>query len=184
MSIKNCKLILYIYIFIFICCESEPDIQPPEDEEMLLEDYGSSYNIIQGEVCDNHCIRCHIAGNTYAAESGLILTADISYESLINVIPNNEKAARDGLFRVSSAGGIQGTNKSFLIEKINAPNMDHFYDDHDEYGSIMPIGPLYLTNGQIDFIWDWISEGAPDTGHVAYLAFLDNIEIIYPEFTP
>ena len=184
MSIKNSKLIIYIYIFIFISCESEPDIHPPEDEEMFLEDYGSSYNIIQGEVFDKHCISCHIAGNTYAAESGLILTADISYESLINVIPNNEDAAGDGLFRVSSAGGIQGTNKSFLIEKINAPNMDHFYDDHDEYGSIMPIGPLYLTNGQIDFIWDWISEGAPDTGHVASLAFLDNIERYDPEFTP
>ena len=187
MSIKNSKLILYIlyiYMFIFVSCESEPDIRPPEDEEMLLEDYGSSYNIIQGEVFDKHCISCHIAGNTYAAESGLILTADISYESLINVTPNNEDAAGDGLFRVSSAGGIQGTNKSFLIEKINAPNMDHFYDDHDEYGSIMPIGPLYLTNGQIDFIWDWISEGAPDTGHVANLAFLDNIERYDPEFTP
>ncbi len=62
MSIKNSKLILYI--FIFISCESEPDIRPPENEEMLLEDYGSSYNIIQGEVFDKHCISCHIAGNT------------------------------------------------------------------------------------------------------------------------
>ena len=120
-------------MFIFVSCESEPDRQPREDEEVLLEDYGSSYNIIQGEVFDKHCISCHIAGNTYAAESGLMLTADISYESLINVIPNNEDAAGEGLFRVSSAGGIQGTNKSFLIEKINAPNMDHFYNDHDEY---------------------------------------------------
>ena len=187
MSLKHSKLILYIiyiYIFIFISCESEPDIQPPQDENLLLEDYESSYNIIQGEIFDKYCISCHIAGNTYAGESGLILTADISYESLINVIPNNEYAAGDGLFRVSSAGGIQGTNKSFLIEKINAPNMDHFYDDHEEYGSIMPIGPLYLTNGQIDFIWDWISEGAPGIGHVANIAFFDNIERYDPEFTP
>ena len=105
MRIKNSKLILYIIsfsLFVFISCEKEPDIRP-----------GSSYKIIQGEIFDKYCISCHTAGNTYAEESGLILTADISYESLINVTPNNEYAAGDGLFHVSSAGGIQGTNKSF-----------------------------------------------------------------------
>jgi len=186
MRIKNSKLTLYIfsiYLFVFISCESEAGIRPPQEENMSLEDYESSYNIIQGEIFDKYCISCHIAGNPYAAESGLILTADISYASLINKIPNNEYAAGDELFRVSTAGGIQGTNKSFLIEKINARNMEHF-NTHAGYGSIMPIGPLYLTNGQIDFIWDWISEGAPETGQVADISFLDNIERYDPEFIP
>ena len=131
MRIKNSKLTLYIFyicLFIFISCESQPDIPPPKDEDMSLEDYESSYDIIQGEIFNKYCISCHIVGNTYAAESGLILTADISYESLINVIPNNEYAAGDGLFRVSSAGGIQGINKSFLIEKINGEKVPAFRD--------------------------------------------------------
>ena len=137
MRIKNSKLILYvfyIYLFVFISCESEPDMPPPQDD-IPLEDYESSYDIIQGEIFDKYCISCHIAGNPYAVESGLILTGDISYESLINVIPNNEYAAGDSLFRVSTASSSdtsahQGLWESFLIVKIDAPRIDHLYNDH------------------------------------------------------
>ena len=50
MRIKNSKLTLYIfsiYLFVFISCESEAGIRPPQEENMSLEDYESSYNIIQ-----------------------------------------------------------------------------------------------------------------------------------------
>jgi len=186
MSLKHSKLILYVFyicLFIFISCESESDIQPPQDEAMLLEDYESSYHIIQVEIFDKYCTSCHVAGNTYAEESRLILTSDTSYASLINVIPNNEAAQSDGLLLVGT-DGLQSLYASFLWEKINAPNQENFYSDHPYYGALMPLGSPALTNGQIDFIGDWISEGAPGTGHVADISFLDNIERYDPEFTP
>ena len=191
MRIKNSKLILYvfyIYIFVFISCESEPDMPPPQDD-IPLEDYESSYDIIQGEIFDKYCISCHIEGNPHAVESGLILTGDISYESLINVIPNNEYAAGDSLFRVSTASSSdtsahQGLWESFLIEKIDAPRIDHLYNDHPGYNSIMPLGGPYLTNGHIAFIGDWIIKGAPKTGHVADITSLDDIERYDSTFTP
>ena len=76
-------------MFIFISCESESGIRPPQEENMSLEDYESSYNIIQGEIFDKYCISCHVEGHTYAEESGLILTSDTSYQSLINEYPKN-----------------------------------------------------------------------------------------------
>ena len=56
MSLKHSKLVLYVFyicLFIFISCESELGIQPPQEENTLLKDYESSYDIIQGEVFDN-----------------------------------------------------------------------------------------------------------------------------------
>ena len=42
----------------------------------------------------------------------------------------------------------------------------------------------FLTNGEINFIKEWIGNGAPDTGHVASLSLLDNIEVYDPNFQP
>ena len=186
MRIKNSKLILYIFyicLFIFISCEGEPDISPPQDENMPLEDYESSYNIIQGEIFDKYCISCHIAENPYAAESGLILTADTSYASLIGVIPNNEAAKSDGLLLLGTDGPAS-LQTSYLWEKINAPNQEHFYSEHTDYGALMPLGYPSLTYGELEFIERWIAVGAPDSGHVSDISLLDNIGRYDPTFTP
>ncbi len=100
----------------------------------------------------------------------VLLTSDTSYVSLINEYPYNSVAAQDGLFRVSTtiedeSMPHEGLYKSFLIEKIDASNIDHLYNDHPGYGSIMP-PTNYLSNEHINFIKDWIREGAPESGHV------------------
>jgi hypothetical protein len=133
----------------------------------------STYEVIQTEIWDQSCISCHMEGASYANQSGLILTADVSYEQLMNRVPTNVIAAEDGLLLVGDEG-YASLPKSFLWEKINANDMDHFYQDHPEYGAIMPLGDDFLTNGKLEFIRQWIEAGAPQTGQVASVELLSN----------
>ncbi len=114
---------------------------------------------------------CHSAGTAFARQSDLVLTEDVAYRQLVDVPPANEAAAADGLLRVSSEGPV-GLEKSFLWEKINAPNEDHFYEDHPHYGALMPLGAPPLTYGELEYIRQWIYAGAPETGEVADRALL------------
>jgi hypothetical protein len=109
---------------------------------------------------------CHDHGLYFAEQSGLILAEDVAYEELINVTPTNTYAAEDGLELVGTEG-IASVYSSFLWEKINSNDYEHFYEDHPEYGSLMPLGMDFLTNGELEFIRQWIISGAPDTGIVA-----------------
>ena len=74
---------------------------------------------------------------------------------------------------------------SYFWEKININNEAHFYSEHPQYGEIMPLGGPFLTNGELDFIEDWIWEGSPETGIVADPIIL-NDESMYesPAFVP
>ena len=120
----------------------------------------STFDVIQTEVFDKNCTSCHVSGSSFATQSGLVLTSDVSYRQLIDVPPANSAARKDGFVRVSSRG-LEGLHKSLLWEKINAPNREHFLNDHPEYGSMMPLGAPPLTNGQIELIRRWILAGAP-----------------------
>ena len=120
----------------------------------------STFDAIQTEIFDKNCTSCHAAGTSFAAQSGLVLTSDVSYRQLVDVPPTNSAAREDGLLRVSSKG-LEGLHRSLLWEKINAPNREHFLSDHPEYGSMMPLGAPPLTNGQIELIRQWILAGAP-----------------------
>lgn len=126
--------------------------------------YESTYEVIQGAIWDVSCTSCHTAGTTFARQSDLVLTADVSYEQLMNRSPKNEAARTDGLELVGDKG-IESLYKSFLWEKINAPDQEHFYADHPQYGSQMPLGDV-LTNGQLEYIRQWIINGAPREGEV------------------
>ena len=134
----------------------------------------STWDVIQHHILGDNCAGCHQAGTSHARQSDLLLTADAAYDQLVGAPPQNNVARNDGLLRVSSLGGQPGLSQSFLWEKINAPNQEHFYEDHPEYGAIMPIGDEPLTNGQLSFIKEWIFSGAPQTGSVADLALLDD----------
>ena len=133
----------------------------------------STYGVIQKEIWDQSCIRCHAAQTSYGNQSGLVLTADVSYAQLINRVPTNIAAAADGLSLVGDRG-YASLPKSFLWEKINANDIDHFYQDHPEYGAIMPLGDDFLTNGELEFIRQWIEAGAPESGQVASVELLAN----------
>lgn len=145
----------------------------------------STWQTIQQRIFDAKCIQCHVDGSAFATQSGLVLTADVAYDNLIDVIPRNSAAASAGLVRISSVGGIAAPHQSFLWEKVNAPNQAHFYADHPEYGSLMPLGLPSLTNGEIAFLTAWIEAGAPEAGAVVDPALL-NDETRYepPAFEP
>lgn len=103
---------------------------------------------------------------------------------MVNTPPHNAAAQADGLVRVGTEG-LASHGRSFLWEKINAPNETHFYDDHPQYGAIMPLGAPPLTTGQLAYIEEWILAGAPDTGFVADAALLsDTSRYVRPDFTP
>ena len=121
----------------------------------------STWSRIQGKILNNNCIIYHYAGSSFARQSGLVLTQDVAYENLVDVEPRNRSAAEDSLLKVSSEGGIMGLGFSFLWDKINAPDQLHLFNDHPNYGAIMPLGLSYLTNSELSFIRTWIEAGEP-----------------------
>ncbi|MBT3179441.1 MAG: T9SS type A sorting domain-containing protein [Candidatus Marinimicrobia bacterium] len=144
----------------------------------------STWEIIQDSIWTPKCVVCHDHGQYFAEQSGLILAEDVAYEELINVTPTNFAAAEDGLELVGTSGA-SSLYSSFLWEKINANNYEHFYDEHTDYGNIMPLGVDFLTNGELEFIRQWIISGAPEIGVVADVILLEDTTIFeMPEFEP
>ena len=188
--------------------ESSPDLKQWRDVDLLkstdgetvFEDTGdatrsrfyrvryeggtSTWGIIRDRILGPNCVGCHSDGTAFARQSKLILTPDIAYEQLVNRKPANTYALEDRLELVGTEG-LASVGKSFLWEKINAAEQQHFYDDHPGYGSLMPLGMEPLTNGELKFILQWILEGAPEHGTVAKVADLANLErYAPPPFTP
>ncbi|MEQ8550842.1 MAG: hypothetical protein RIC03_23200 [Cyclobacteriaceae bacterium] len=158
-------------LLLFSCSDSldQSDNQP----SLTYDAYTSSYELIQKEVWDVSCISCHKTGSSFATQSDLVLTENASYAQLINRTPDNQAAKEDGLLLLGN-DGLPSLYNSFLWEKINAPNQEHFYSDHPQYGSIMPLGGDPLTNGQLEFIRQWILAGAPEDGLVADIEVLQD----------
>ncbi len=133
----------------------------------------SSWEVIQTQIFETNCVVCHSDGTSFARQSDLILTKDASYNNLIDRAPQNAAAVADGLIRLETKG-LESLYTSFLWEKINAPDQEHFYEDHPEYGELMPLGLPALTNGELEYIRKWIIAGAPETGVVADESLLEN----------
>ena len=157
------SIILLTLVFAISCKE---DAENP----VMKED---TWSIIQEKILDTKCVSCHVDGSTFAKQSGLILTSDVSYNNLIDKTPTNNAAAADDL-KLLETSGLESLYNSFLWEKINAPNQEHYYAEHPEYGEIMPPGDAPLTNGEIEYIRQWIVAGAPQKGSVAEESLLDN----------
>ena len=154
----------------------EPEPQEPEAT--------STWDIIQTVILDKNCVECHVAGASFATQSDLVLTSNVAYSQLVNRTPNNPTARADGLTLVGTEG-LASAGKSFLWEKINAPNQAHYFDDHPGYGALMPLGKPPLTNGELEFVLQWILAGAPSSGNVVDLGLLDDTERYEaPEFEP
>jgi|GEM_PF-291953 hypothetical protein len=158
-----------------------------ESDRLIIapDDQRSTWQLIQEQVLDHHCISCHHAGSSFARQSDLVLTADVAYEQLVGVVAHNKAAAADGLVRISAAGSFTAIEQSYLWEKINAPEQVHFYQDHPQYGALMPLGQQPLINGELAFIRAWIEAGAPQQGSAvdpALLADTSRYESI--EFSP
>ena len=94
-KISNITIILTL---LFIGCEKDTT----SNVEPINEITGrSSWKIIQQEILDKSCAGCHSIGTSFGSQSGLILTADVAYENLINKEPHNQGAIDDGLEPVS-----------------------------------------------------------------------------------
>ena len=142
-----------------------------------------SWEIIRDDIIVPRCASCHTAGSFYAEQSGLVLTADVAYEEIINTPPTNNAALEDGLVQLSNEGGMLGVQLSYFWEKINIRDEEHYLGDHPYYGEFMPLGGPFLTNGQLSFIEEWISAGSPQTGEVVDPALLADTTIYSaPEF--
>jgi hypothetical protein len=142
----------------------------------------STWDIIQSRIFQAKCTEaCHSAGTSVAAQSGLILTADVAYASLVGETPTNASALQDGLLRVHNTVSTD-LHSSFLWEKINAPAQDDLFDEHPEFGAIMPLGADPLTYGELSFIRRWILAGAPEEGVVADPIVLQDTAVFRANF--
>ena len=167
-------------LFASACSDSSNSLEPePQEPEVT-----STWDVIQTVILDKNCVECHVAGASFATQSDLVLTSNVAYSQLINRTPNNPTARADGLTLVGTEG-LASAGKSFLWEKINAPNQAHYFDDHPGYGALMPLGKPPLTNGELEFVLQWILAGAPSSGNVVDLGLLDDTERYEPpEFEP
>ena len=167
-------------LFASACSDSSNSLEPePQEPEVT-----STWDVIQTVILDKNCVECHVAGASFATQSDLVLTSNVAYSQLVNRTPNNPTARADGLTLVGTEG-LASAGKSFLWEKINAPNQAHYFDDHPGYGALMPLGKPPLTNGELEFVLQWILAGAPSSGNVVDLGLLDDTERYEPpEFEP
>jgi hypothetical protein len=171
-------------VLLLAACGDSSGALEPEPEQPEQPEPNSTWGSIQTLILDKNCIECHVAGSSFARQSDLVLTSSVAYSQLVDRMPNNAAARADGLTLLGTEG-LASVDKSFLWEKINAPNQEHYFDDHPGYGALMPLGKPPLTNGELEYVLRWILAGAPDTGNVADQSLLNNTERYEPpEFEP
>jgi hypothetical protein len=129
-----------------------------------------TFSVIQKEILDKNCATsgCHFSNKDATfIEHGLLLTAGVSYENLINKTPENKTAQEHGLKRVIPFD----VENSLLYQKLL---FETSHESEKNFGSIMPLGNDMLLKGQVEFIKKWIEAGAPKTGIVADAALLED----------
>jgi len=107
-----------------------------------------AFDDIQVNIFDRHCLSagCH---NAQSRAGNLNLSADVSYDQLVDVVPTNPVAMTNGMLRVDPFA----PDNSFLVTKLVGPGFGE--------GSPMPMGMDPLPQSDIDAIEAWIAEGAP-----------------------
>lgn len=140
-----------------------------------------SWKIIQDKILTPSCAKsgCHAsAADATYSQHNLILTADVAYSNLVNTTPKNAAAVTDGLLRVKPGDYL----KSFLYHKTDCSAGHHY--NTSNYGATMPLGGPNLTNGQIEFLRQWIIKGADKTGSIVDEAILNDTVICATPFIP
>ena len=125
----------------------------------------NTWTIIQENILNRGCATsgCHAsASDVNYSQHNLVLSADAAYDNLVNKPAKNPAANAAGLLRVKPGDPLN----SLLYHKIDC--------QHSHYGASMPLGGPNLTLGQIEFIKQWIINGAPKTGSVVDETVLDN----------
>ena len=154
-------LLLGLSVFGCIACggdssSSGPSTPPPVEG-------AASFAQLQTTILTPSCAtaNCHVG---VGSQGGLALTADVAYDNLVGMKPVNPNALSDGLKRVMAGK----PDSSLLYHKLVFPPGHHARD----YGNPMPSGTAGLSNGQLEFVRQWIAAGAPRTGVVANASLL------------
>ncbi len=142
-------------VVVVLCCQTDDKVD-------------STYSLIQNKVFTPSCALsgCHLSNSDIAfSEHGLVLREGESYDNLVGADPKNANALSDGLQRVKPFKSAE----SLLYHKL------HTSDHHsNSYGNPMPLGLELLSQGQVEFIRQWIDNGAPREGSVANEEFLSD----------
>jgi hypothetical protein len=163
--IYRALIIVGLFAIILVSCHDE---QSPE----------SSFDLIQTRILNTSCAisGCHSStdDNTFVQHQ-LVLAAGQSYKNLIDIPPTNPDAKADLLLRVKSGDA----ENSFFLHKLHG---SHSHDG--DYGSPMPLGLPLLSEGQVEFVRQWIDAGAPSGGVVADATLLDDVTPQAENFEP
>jgi len=163
---QHLLLLLAFSVLLFSSCSKQ--VSNPEDEL----DRGS-YVLLQEKVFNLHCATsgCH---NTVSRSGGLALEASVSYDNLVNILPNNT-AARDAGFRLIRPSR---PDSSFLYLKTSQ-TLEH------DFGERMPLSASsQMSASTREFIRQWIAAGAPKSDDVADANLLLQPVLDAVEFTP
>nr|MCU0635458.1 hypothetical protein [Gemmatimonadaceae bacterium] len=118
-----------------------------------------NFDQLQREVFDKQCVSCHVTGNAFAVQSGLVLEPGTSYDAMVNVLARQTVARAEGM-RIVRPGL---PDSSLLWHKLQWESGHHTRD----YGGPMPLGTRSLSVGQLEFVRRWIAAGAPRSAPVA-----------------
>lgn len=143
-------LAMFVLIGLFGCKKEEVYVAPD-----------SSYGLIYDQIFAKSCALsgCHADAQKKRDPAGTypILEGEAAYTTLINGASLDSRATNAGLKLVTPSD----PTTSFLYQKIAYDSSAY------KFGAKMPSGGLTLTANQIKFVRQWISAGAPLTGHVA-----------------
>ncbi|WP_411281528.1 hypothetical protein [Gemmatimonas sp.] len=136
-----------------------------------------SFARIQRDILNVSCVSCHKTGDANARQSGLVLTADSSYQQLMGVPSRQRTANANGLPRIKAFR----SDSSLFYHKLAWIPGHHSVD----YGNLMPMGTVQgVTAGQLEYVRRWIEAGAPRSGHVADTLVLRDSRVQAATFTP
>ncbi len=136
-----------------------------------------TWAVIQNDILTPGCAKsgCHSATSDPGySQHTLVLSAAVAYNNLVGAASTNAAARAEGLQRVKPGDAFN----SLLYQKIICQS------HQTRYGAVMPLGGPNLTVGQIEFIKQWITKGAPKTGSVVDASILDNKQLCTETFTP
>lgn len=137
-----------------------------------------SFDIIQEKILNVSCALsgCHAStSDATFAQHGLVLSPGKSYTNLVGVIAKNAAASSLGLKRVNP----KDPENSFLMHKIACESGHH--SSTANFGSHMPLGGNFLTQGEVEFIRSWIVNGASATDGSVNQSLLDNKNPCQPQ---
>lgn len=119
-----------------------------------------SFDIIEDQILTTSCATtgCHAStADASYAQHGLVLSKGNAFSNLVGKMAKNQAAAALKLQLVKPFDA----DNSFLFHKISCQSTHH--STMANFGSQMPLGGNYLTQGQVEFIKRWINAGATAT---------------------